>query len=61
MYDFFLDNLKSKSDQHTVLASKDFTEDTKASEGMNIALPRKAIFQGNRTISPRKTSLLSLN
>lgn len=47
----FLDNLKSKSDQQIVLASEDFTEETTASEGINIALPGKAIFQGNRTNS----------
>lgn len=39
----------------------DFTEETTASEGINIALPGKAIFQGNRTISLGKLAFRNVS
>ena len=39
----FLDNLKSKPDRKTVLASEDLDRRNQASEGINVELPGKAI------------------
>lgn len=38
----FLDNLKSKPDRKTVLASEDLGRRNQASEGINVELPGKA-------------------